>query len=187
MKMNLLNKLVGSFLIIILMMVGLGIFALSQLSSVNESTLFIGQNTVPSITTIDQIQFKVDFYRQQQLLHVISTSTSEMDEIQITMDNTETELDTLFNRYKSTLISNNEEQVIFDSCKTTWQKYVVQSKLFIELSHSLETDKAMTMLHGESIKSFDQLKVNLQDWRTLNQQLANDAIDNVPYIALPKN
>jgi len=159
-------------------MVGMGIFALNQLSQVNESTLVVGNNTVPSIIAIDQIDATTGLYRQNQLQHVISTSSIEMGNLEAEMASIEANMDKDFEQYKL-LISDNEDESKMNLCKAAWQKYLVQSKPFIELSRKLKNEDAVTILNSQAKDTFDQLQENIDGWRVLDIQTSNDTLKNV--------
>lgn len=72
MKLNIQTKLIGSFLIVIALAVGLGIFAMAQMNSIFKAGDYFATNTVPNVYAIGRIESKVSYYRRQEQQHILA-------------------------------------------------------------------------------------------------------------------
>ncbi|NJN98536.1 MAG: HAMP domain-containing protein, partial [Anaerolineales bacterium] len=176
MKLNIRNKLLGSFLFIIVIMMGLGVFALMQLDQTNDRTLLIGQNTVPSIRAMDEIELMINQYRRYQLRHVIATTAAEMEEQEAGMTGAEVELNQLFKAYEP-LVSDDQDRALLEEVKSHWQAYQTASSAFLAPSRELNTEAAAQALKGDAEKTLNDLATAVQNWQEYNVQLANQSLD----------
>src|SRR3954465_15544633 len=78
------TKLLGSFDIVLALMAGLGLYAISSLGSVKSSALFIVDNSVPGIKISDDATVAALKYRKDQLHYI--ASIDDKDRAQIAQD-----------------------------------------------------------------------------------------------------
>ena len=77
-NMKLAPKLFGAFAIVLLLMASLGLFALLQMSKVNDSSTDIASNWMPSIKLVKEIDTNTSDYRIAELEHVVSEVPADM-------------------------------------------------------------------------------------------------------------
>lgn len=64
------TKLGLGFALVLLLMLGMGIFALMQMSVVNDKSTEIAQNWMPSIRVVEELNTNTSDYRIAELDHV---------------------------------------------------------------------------------------------------------------------
>lgn len=183
MKFNLSLKLNLGFLTVVILMIGLGSFALAEMNTLNASIIFIGRNSFQGFVSIDSIAENISEYRQLQLLHIISTSSAEKKQFEESMHALEQSNKVLFFDFKD-LISNDADQVAYDRILVAWENYIKDSSGFIAPSQKMDQETALKYLNGDAKDDYVQIIKELQAWRMLssgltNQHLANSSKDHI--------
>jgi len=183
MKFNLSLKLNLGFLTVVVLMIGLGSFALTEMNALNASIVFIGKNSVQGFVSIDSLAENIAEYRQLQLQHIISTSSAEKKQYEESMQALEQSNKTLFSDFKD-LISNDADRVAYDRILAAWGNYIKDSSGFLAPSRKMEQETALKYLNGAAKDDYVQIVKELQAWRMLssgltNQHLANSAKDHI--------
>jgi len=183
MKFNLSLKLNLGFLIVVILMIGLGSFALAEMNTLNASIVFIGKNSVQGFVSIDSIAENIAEYRQLQLQHIISTSSAEKKQYEEAMHALEQTNKVLLLDFKS-LISNDADRVAYDRILAAWENYIKDSSGFLSPSLKLDQETALKVLNGAAKEDYAQIVKELQAWRMLssgltNQHLANSSKDHI--------
>jgi methyl-accepting chemotaxis protein len=176
MKFNIRNKLLGGFLIVITIMVGLSIFILSQFTRLYESLISIDTDNLPSIELINKIAWNANQYRRLQLQHALSVDVVEMDKLESSMTSLELEVGDLFRSYQS-LVSNDKDRNAFRATSASWQTYVTQSRQFIEPSRALDNATAIDVLR-ETERGFNTFETGMEKWIATNDEVVNQILDD---------
>ncbi|MBE7471401.1 MAG: methyl-accepting chemotaxis protein [Anaerolineales bacterium] len=175
MKLNIRNKLIGGFLLVVAIMAGLGAFALNQLSQVNEHVQLIGENLLPSIKIIGDIEAEVIHYRRRQLRHTISTSPEEMKAIEAELTERVAKIDSLLQEYRPFLLWD-EDRAFFEAVQSGWQTYLTQTQSFNKLSYAQDKKAAIAVLIGEPEEQLESLYTTLDRWIKFNQDIADQEV-----------
>lgn len=175
MRLNVFTKQIGSFLILVIILVGMGAYSLSQMNMLNSQTSYIGERIVPGIRAMNEIYVSIAHYRRQQLQHVIAASANDMTSYETAIAEDDSTIDELFEAYQP-LISDSKEQAYLDNIKDTWAAYKEQSYSFLEFSKKEQNEEAKVILNGESKTTFDHLTDVIKQWETYENQLAEDRI-----------
>jgi methyl-accepting chemotaxis protein len=179
MRLNLRNQLLGSFLLIIAAMTGLGIFVLSQMASINESFNKVGTEVLPSLEAMGNFDANIANYRRHQWRHIlkssldedVSTEESELPRIQADQER-------LLQEYAAGLVTNDEDQAALDRFKAVWALYVEQTQPMLELSRAQNTTEAYAVMAGNSDKTYSSMQQTIQEWIVLNDKLADEALQD---------
>ncbi len=174
-KPNIMLQQLGSFLIVVAIMVGLGAYSLGQMRLLNQETVYIGEKTVSSLKTVNKIFLTIDNYRRMQLQHVLTSATKDQDTYESMMTEDASQLDDLFKSYQA-LVSDQQDQNYLDNIRQVWQLYTEQSSGFLEPSRAQDDATALTFLMSDAKSTFDGMTVKLQEWVTYNTQLSDDKI-----------
>lgn len=183
MKFNLSLKLNLGFLTVVILMVGLGSFALAEMNALNNSIIFIGRNSFQGFVSIDSIAENISEYRQLQLQHIISTSSAKKKQFEESMHALEQSNKALFFDFKD-LTSNDADQVAYDRILAAWENYIKDSSGFLAPSQKMDQETALKYLNGAAKDDYVQIIKELQAWRMLssgltNQHLANSSKDYI--------
>src|SRR5689334_12191010 len=66
-QLNVRTKLFGSFGVVVALLLGLGVFAITKMGSINSSTIYLGTNAVPSIHALGDLKNDTGKLRRDQL------------------------------------------------------------------------------------------------------------------------
>ncbi|WP_034296572.1 methyl-accepting chemotaxis protein [Herbaspirillum sp. RV1423] len=149
------KKLLLSFLVVITLTAGLGIFSIVELVSVNKASTEIATNWMPSIKLGLQLQTSMARYRISELQHIVSTDEKGYNDAEQAM---KTRMDIIRKDLSSyeQLISEPEERVLYPQFQQTMEKYLAENKKIMALSRANQKDEARAQFKGDSNKLFRQ-------------------------------
>jgi methyl-accepting chemotaxis protein len=143
-----------SFAALILIMVLSAIFSLTQMSTMNNATVDITTNWMPSVTTLDQIQSGLSEHRRWELRHLIATDQNDLAEVDHQIASVRGKIADLRVKYEK-LISSPEEQALYDTfSKQLDQLYTVSDKE-LALSRNERKDQAVAIAKAEGSVIFN--------------------------------
>ena len=147
-------------LIALLVMLALGClswFSISRLSSANADLSYVTDNTVPSISTIKEIQ--TDFYALHSLIqaHVLNTDDGKMSQIKQSIASLHTKMDALLSQYESGMISNEEDRQLVADDRRLVAQYGKASEDVLRLSRENKNVEAREAIDKELAPLFEQL------------------------------
>ena len=147
-------------LIALLVMLALGClswFSISRLSSANADLSYVTDNTVPSISTIKEIQ--TDFYALHSLIqaHVLNTDDGKMSQIEQSIASLHTKMDALLSQYESGMISNEEDRQLVADDRRLVAQYGKASEDVLRLSRENKNVEAREAIDKELAPLFEQL------------------------------
>ncbi len=130
---------VGMSLVLLLV---LGIFALSQMSEMNARAAFVGEKSIPTLNTASDIRRIVNRYRALQGSFLIMSSqdlTRVTDELALQ----ERDMAVLLRSYEGMMTTDQKEQQAYNTIVTQWTDFVSQThSLILTTANSVSiTDK----------------------------------------------
>ncbi|MCE1252424.1 MAG: methyl-accepting chemotaxis protein [Anaerolineae bacterium] len=174
MKINIRTKLLGGFFTVILLAVGMGIFALVQMNAMFNVGDYFGINTVPSIYAIGKIQYKIGYFRRQELQYVLATTDEARKQRQDLLNTTDAEIEQLIKDYQEKMISNDTDQANINAIATQWTEYKTSSAPAYKLAQENNLPEAMKILNGDASTKISSLEQTIENASLYNQQLAQD-------------
>ncbi|MES2106138.1 MAG: methyl-accepting chemotaxis protein [Pseudomonadota bacterium] len=171
-------KLFTGFITLLLLTTFLGIFSITQLARVNNSTFDLGTNWMPSVNAAMGIKERLSRLRTQEMQMVLSDNEGDVSKYQARFKDYVGELKKYEADYTA-LITVQEEKNIFAEYTALWGAYVAESDKLAALAKEGKPKEAREVLRGESsrlnaemLKRMDQLvKVNV-DGGTAAYQLS---------------
>ncbi|MFP5221342.1 MAG: methyl-accepting chemotaxis protein [Acidobacteriota bacterium] len=151
--MKLSSKLVCSFALLLALICGLGLFSLSEMSSINRATNELATNWLPTIKTVGELSSKSNQFRRIELLHVLTTSEADMRRYEQQMSELLVEIAQTMKRYEP-LISEPEERANYPRFAEEWKKYLEFHKTIQELSRKNDTGGAVKIASTGSASAF---------------------------------
>jgi methyl-accepting chemotaxis protein len=115
------RKLALGFGIVLLLMVGLGIFALTQLATVNSATVDLATNRVPGMRALANIRFDTVSLKRREL-SLLLADKKELDASEQAMAEVDRRLDEDFKRYEA-LIGSEEERKLYQEYRGEFSKF----------------------------------------------------------------
>ncbi|UYB53661.1 methyl-accepting chemotaxis protein [Xanthomonas sp. AM6] len=137
-----------SFGVVLLLMLGMGIFAMLQMNKINQASTDIAGNWMPSIRNIEEMTGRFNQLRLYELQHVINRAPAEMQDYDIRMQ----QVADAFAKNRQTyakLISTPEERAIYEDFSKKFDRYLELHKQVLDLSHQQKKDEALALLNGE--------------------------------------
>lgn len=167
-------KLLGSFLLLVGILVAVGAGALVQMNAMQRSDDVIANNLLPGIHRLADLFDTVESYREAQLQHILSTSPQEQAALEADMRALEAQAEEGFTGYRPLLLDDEREG--FDRSRTAWQDYLTFSPSVLSLSREGQSEEALTILNGEAQGSFRELRGAISDLIEQNDSRATDAL-----------
>jgi methyl-accepting chemotaxis protein len=174
-KMKVAPKLGLGFGSVLMLVVILGAFSLTQLSKINGSTVEIATNWLPSVRTIAELRFDTSTLRRDTLNYVLATDKKQHYEEKIS-----SEAGAIANDEKKyePMISSDEERKLYQGFRDQWDKYIAVNKRVMELAKQNKNTEAINLAQSEGSQSFEAVAKYLQDDVELNDKGAADAAKN---------
>ncbi len=176
-NMNIAPRALLGFSLIGLLMIVLGVFSLIQMSHIRAAGQNIENNTVPSITSLDELtqltlRLRVLSYRlllnreadiQQKTVQLFDQRNEQINQAQA--------------RYEK-MISNGEEQAAYDDYKRLLGQYRQLESRMKSFSANGQVEELRTMLNSDMLSNSEQVnavleklvKINNVQTREINQQ-----------------
>lgn len=167
-------KLIWAFLFVCLLMCGLGIFSITQLSSVNQTSTDMEVNWMPSIRALSDMNTNTSDFRIAEIQHISSADEENMAHYEKNMADVMAVFDKNRAEYEK-LISSPEEQKMHDAFKAQWAAYMVDHAKILSFSRANKNAEALAIIRGGSQKNFDEASDNLQKLIDLNVKGGQEA------------
>ncbi len=173
-NMNIAPRAFMGFAIIGLLMLILGVFALSQMKGINEAGQQISVNSVPSIKSLDRfaessIRLRVLSYRllvnrepdvQQKTIDLLTVRNKQISDAQAIYE---------------PLISGADEQAAYSQYKQLLEQYRQLESRMVSLTRANKVDELQDLLNNDLLKNSDQMNVVVSKLVEINTQQLNAA------------
>lgn len=97
--MTLKAKLLLLTSVLLILLIGLGIFSLYQMNNINMASTEISQNWMPSTNNINALNTAASDFRLYEVMHIYSTSAEDMARYEKQLADEQKEITTLENTY----------------------------------------------------------------------------------------
>ena len=172
------TRLSGAFALLVLMLVGLAVAAMAQLSSMRAATVEISEIWLPSIGAVNAFNTETVALRSIILNHIMNTDDAARAKIDQQLIAGREKQMQLRKKYEA-LINSPEEKELYDEFASNWTKYIAANDTALAHSRKYENDQALAIVEGESAKLFAISKEILDKLVKLNAdgaaQSKNDA------------
>jgi len=146
--MKLSTKLYGGFSVLLLLVAGLGFFAMSQMKAIQVDANELSTNWLPSIKAAGQLNSLAQKIRRYELVHIMSTTEEGLKRYEKLIAEGIEEMKKQLEAYKP-LISSDDERKAYEEFAAIWAKYVEMHPKIEKMSR-MNRDKASEMAAGES-------------------------------------
>lgn len=155
MNLSLRIKLLGAFAINLVLMIGLGIFALSQINAITDKAALVGTNIIPSMVRGNEISAILAQYRISTYRHIANADQGKKTEYQAVLAGLEARMPQVLAAYKPLMVSEVEKSS-FAAIEDNWPTYVAATQRdVLPVSRQGEQSAALTALQG-SVTLYDQ-------------------------------
>ena len=168
------TRLSGAFALLVLMLVGLAVAAMAQLSSMRAATVEITENWLPSIGAVNAFNTETVALRSIMLNHIMNTDDAARAKIDQRLIAGREKQMQLRKKYEA-LISSPEEKKLYDEFASNWTKYIAVIDTALAHSRKNENDQARAIVQGESAKQYAISKEILDKLVKMNSDGAEQA------------
>src|ERR1051326_5388985 len=167
------KKLGLGFGLVEVLMISMGLFAIAQLSKVNDSTVEITTNWLPSIRELGDLRFDTASVRRDTLNYIVSTGDKKAQfEEKIKNDFNQVAAD---EKTYEPLIASEEERKIYQESIAQWNKYAEVNAQVRELAKDGKNSEAVQLAQSIGGPLFEASAKALAEDVALNNQGADNA------------
>ncbi|MGL5006000.1 MAG: methyl-accepting chemotaxis protein [Plesiomonas sp.] len=179
-SLNIGKKLAAAFATLCLVLIGIGIFSLSQFNKMNTESFNLTNNIIPSIRTAANIdQAMANFRRYELGLFLVESDPVRTAEYLQILEQINTTINTAIDRYAK-LMSYDEEPPIYNSIKEKWSQYYTIHKQIISLLNTRQTSQASNILLGQGMTIYNAMLNDVGQIIEINKKYADIArVDSV--------
>ncbi|MDD0837461.1 methyl-accepting chemotaxis protein [Curvibacter sp. HBC61] len=173
------TKLVLAFAAILLLMTLSGAISLRQASHINDSTVDLADNWLPSVNLLGDLKERVNLVRRAEFRHLLEDGPEQKEAMQRAIQGERQRFEKTLAQYGS-LVSSPEEKQLFDQIGTAWLAYVAHTPRILALSSQGPTGvaEAKALAFGDSFKAFNALIAVLDKSVTLNREGAKHSAES---------
>jgi methyl-accepting chemotaxis protein len=171
------SLLLGAFAIMVVLVVGLGAFALSKIAAVNGSTVDIATNWMPSAATVHQIETGVARFRISQARHIMATEQATMEGLEKDMAARLESIAKLRRTYEP-MIASPEERAAYGKYAADWDAYLKFNADLLKLSRANQNKEANALFDSQGTTAFRTVTADLEKLAAINTAGAQAATEN---------
>ncbi|MVV51762.1 methyl-accepting chemotaxis protein [Pseudomonas sp. PB120] len=150
------------FSLVVVLTAGLGIFTLSKLDAMRESTRQISDDWLPGVMTLSQGAQNVQRIRALTLRVMISRDPQTLEQNYNKIELLRAESRKQMEQYEKTILAD-EDRAMFERFKTAAVAYMALQAKVIDLSRKDQLDEARNIINGEMNPRADALSKALAD------------------------
>ncbi len=170
-------KTLVSFAVVMMCAIGLGLFAIDRLSSLNQAAGEIRENWLPSVGQVGAIRSSFEYYRILEGTHIMSSSAETMAEEEKSMATVLKDMDRQLTEY-SPLATPGYESGAFEKFKGYWEHYVqISQQKLLPLSRQNKIEEATDLYRGDSRAEYLKARALFQDIIDFNTKNGKEAAD----------
>jgi diguanylate cyclase (GGDEF)-like protein len=166
------SKLLGSFGLVVALMLGIGVIAVTRLGSDHQHLKTLATKIVPSTRTVGEINALVNKYRKDQLVYIFE-KPAEREPNDLAVD--PPRMYQYLRTYRSQgLIQNPADRRLLDSFHAAFARYVLLTAAFRPLADQGRTHQATEVLAaGPGDAQNDKLKAVIAAWSDQQAKIAH--------------
>jgi methyl-accepting chemotaxis protein len=173
-KLKLGTKLFGSFLVVLALMAGLGTYAITQMASINRSTVDLAENWMPSVRAVLGMKSRVNRLRGLQYRIILDNDASAIAADEKAIEETLGEHAKIEGEYAK-LATTPEEQQALDDYRAQYAAFLKENDKVVALARVNKNDEAQAAMQGESEKMYESLRAIAEKLVVLNVDGGNKA------------
>jgi methyl-accepting chemotaxis protein len=166
------KKLGLGFGAVVVLMVGLGVFSLFQLSKLNADVIELNADWITGITYVSQIRVDAGLARRYEMKHFLTTERAEN---QRKIDESNAAVAEGGKKYETTIVLEEDRQ-LFRGFQSSWDKYLAVQKRVLDLSSQGKDKEATALMLGDGFATFSTADQFLADDVKLNVKGGADSV-----------
>jgi methyl-accepting chemotaxis protein len=149
--LKLATKLALAFAAVLVLTVGVGIFAISQLATVRTTASELSNRWMPSMRVVQDLKAQIARVRTREFQYIISTKQEEMDKYDKVIASDLVDLRKMQDDFEK-LIATPEEKALYDEFVAMWGRYMAEDAKIRAAARANDDVLAKELIRGESNK-----------------------------------
>ncbi|MDU7475821.1 MAG: methyl-accepting chemotaxis protein [Paenibacillus macerans] len=179
MKLTIKARLILSFSLLVLSLVGLGVYSINSLNQVNQQSTVISDTWLPAMDAAHVMNTATSDYRTTELRIILAENDPQgLKEMKERLNIKVQELQQLMTGYEGRTQNDEEAARLYNVFKQEWAGYLQISDQIIGLVDQHKEAEALELMSGTSEKEFDQASNALLDLVKYNQTNSQKASDD---------
>ncbi|WP_349344100.1 methyl-accepting chemotaxis protein [Marinobacter sp. MMG032] len=139
----------GAFGVVLMLFLATGIYALLQMSTMNDSANELADNWMVAVDSAQTMDSLIGDFRRIELEHIISDSNQEMASNEKRLEELRAKLATVTTTFES-LLALPEEKALFERYQTAWAGYQDEHQKLLDISRTNNVEQALAFYRDES-------------------------------------
>jgi methyl-accepting chemotaxis protein len=173
MSFNIRVRLMGSFIIILILAVTIGLAGISKIRAVNSIVGEMAANILPGVKFAGSMDTSISDYSGAVRKHVLSGEEKDMEATEQEMAQSLQELENNKKEYEKTIITDEDRQ-LYQQFNKEWENYLKAARQAVQLSRRDRDMEAAGLLSGSVLQSYENAENTLHKIIELNDRLAGD-------------
>jgi methyl-accepting chemotaxis protein len=154
------TKLGFSFLVMVALTVGLGLFSVTELAAIDRRVVALRSDVLPGIESVADMQAGVTTFRRRELFHVLVKTADEKRAVEATIDEAAAATAAAFAAYEKA-ITQADDRAMFEATRADWQAYQRTHGELRALSNDLARQPEAIAMVGKTKALFDKTEDDL--------------------------
>jgi methyl-accepting chemotaxis protein len=173
-KMKIAPKLAFGFGTVLALVVALGVLCLHEMSNMNDSTVDVATNWLPSIKVLGELRYIISTERRYELYHYMRTTRVEEEGDEAGMSKEMGLLAEAMKKYEP-LINSQEERKTYEDFRNFWDKRLELERQALDLSRAGKKAEGHTIALSTERETLNSALDKLGAGVDLNNKGAADA------------
>ena len=171
------SLLMGLFGLMVVIVTGLGAFAVVKISAINDNTVDIATNWLPSISKLREIEYQAARFRASEGRYILAADAADKDGVQRDLQRRGDALVKLRKEYEP-MIASPEERSGYQSFSQHWDEFLAVHAKLTKFADARQVDEATNVFRTEVTKSFAAVEADLEKLVEINSKGADEATAN---------
>lgn len=158
--------------VMVIMMLVLGVGALLGAMELHSLNKELASDWMVANNVVADLNYETSDFRLKQYLHIVTTDTREMAEVEDTLDGILANINTLMEEYQDT-IHNETDRAYYEAAANAWNSYLVLTGDVFTLSRSGDQEAASELLAGDGLAAYQEFQANFDEVLNYNHTQAN--------------
>jgi len=173
-NLRIFTKLMGAFGVVLVLFLATGIYALMQMSTMNDSANELADNWMVAVDSAQTMDALISDFRRVELEHIISDSEQEMTANENRMDAIMAKLGAVTATFEG-LLALPEEKALFDRYQTALADYRADHEELLAISRTNNVEQALAFYRGDSRAAYGTISEILDRNVTWNVDMGKAA------------
>jgi len=175
-RLNIRFRLMGSFIVLIILMFVVGLVGLAKIKSVNGMVGEMATTILPAIKYIKSIDKNTSDYKAAVRQYILSASGKDKEEAEVELSRCLKDLALNRQEYEK-FITTEEDRGLYDQFNKEWENYLQVSGQAVILSRYYN-EEAKKLLSGDIMQSFNNAQQTINKIVERNDRMAEEMYRN---------